>query len=170
MIITLTPDDIIKRCLWTSYRRFVKNNEGIHLRDLPEVEIEEIVKENKLISLSEDDAYAIGLLKVIETDNLVHRFDKHMIDILNMKSTIFNGDVYISVRLIENELDGFKKRFPSYWKPATNYQTALSNLNEYLRKIEENLPSIQIFEFKVKDKTIRYFQSKDIKKLIEKST
>lgn len=164
MIITLTPDDIIKRCLWSAYKKFSLIREG-----LSESDIEEVVKENKPISLSEEDAYVIGLLRVIETDNLVHRFDSHMIDILKIKSTIFNNEVYISVRLIEAEIDGFRKRFPSYWKPATNYVTAMSDLNDYLKKIEDVLPSLTIYEFKVKDKIVKYFLSKDVKKLIEKA-
>lgn len=162
MNILITPDDIIKRCLWSSYKRF-------SLREFSEAEIENIVKENKPISLSEEDAYVIGLLKIIETDNLIHRFDSHMLhNILQIKSTIFNGDVYISVRLIENEIDGFRKRFPSYWNPASNYQTALQDLYDYLDKLEKSLSVFSIFEFKVKDKMVKYFQSKDIKKLIEK--
>lgn len=164
MIITLTPDDIIKRCLWRSYRRFA-------LRGTSEAQIEEIVKENKPISMDEEMAYVIGLLKVIETDNLKHRFDSHMMDILRIKSTIQENEVYISVRVIEMELDGFKKRFPSYWSPSNNYQDALIELNAYIEYIQEKLPNIEVHEFKAKnqDRFVKYFSSKDIKKLIEKT-
>jgi len=164
MIITLTPDDIIKRCLWRAYRRFA-------LRGIPEAEIEEIVKDNKPISMDEEMAYVIGLLKVIETDNLKHRFDAHMMDILRIKSTIQENEVYISVRVIEMELDGFKKRFPAYWTPGTNYEKALAELNVYIENIQEKIPEIEIYEFKAKaqDRMVKYFSSKEIKKLIEKS-
>jgi len=151
MIITLTPDDIIKRCLWRAYRRFT-------LRGIPEAEIEKIVKENKPISMDEDMAYVIGLLKVIETDNLKHRFDSHMMDILRIKSTIQENEVYISVRVIGMELDGFKKRFPAYWKPNTNYESALVDLNEYIEKIQEKITEVEIHEFKAKaqDRMVKY--------------
>ncbi len=165
MIITLTPDDIIKRCLWRAYRRFA-------LRGIPESKIIVIVKENKPISIDEEMAYVIGLLKVIETDNLKHRFDSHIMDILRIKSTIQQNEVYISVRVVEMELDGFKKRFPAYWEPTTNYETALVELNEYIQNIQAKLPEIEIHEFKVKMKDImvKYYSSKEIKKLIEKAT
>jgi len=164
MIITLTPDDIIKRCLWRAYRRFA-------LRGIPEAEIEAIVKENKPISMDEEMAYVIGLLKVIETDNLKHRFDAHMMDILRIKSTIQQNEVYISVRVIEMELDGFKKRFPAYWAPTTNYETALEELNKYIENIQTKVPDVEIHEFKAKtqDRMVKYFSSKEIKKLIEKT-
>jgi len=163
MIITLTPDDIIKRCLWTSYRRF-------SLRGTPESEIEKIVKENKPISIDEEMAYVIGLLKVIETDNLIHRFDSHMMDVLRIKSTIQQNEVYISVRVIELELEGFKKRFPSYWEKNITYEKSLSDLIKYIEKIQEKIPELEIFEFKVKDRMVKYHSSKNIKKLIEKAT
>ena len=163
MIITITPDDIIRRCLWSSYRRFA-------LRGKSESEIEKIIKENKPISMDEEMGYVIGLLKVIETDNLVHRFDSHIIDMLKIKSTIQQNEVYISVRVIEMELDGFKKRFPQYWEPEMNYERSLKELKSYIDKIQEKLPDLKIYEFKVKDRMVKYYSSKDIKKLIEKTT
>lgn len=161
MIITITPDDIIKRCLWKAYKRFA-------LRNVTEDEIEKIVKENKPISLDEEMAYVIGLLKVIETDNLVHKFDTHIIDILRIKSTIQNNDVFISKRIIEMEIDNYIKRFPNYWKPDKNYDKSLSDLALYIDKIKENIVNVEISEFKVKDRIVKYYSSKSIKKLIEK--
>ena len=96
MILTISIDDIIRRCLWSDYKRFV-------LKDKNEQEIQTIVKENKPIIISENDAYAIGLLKVIETDNLVHRFTVHMKDMINIKSTIFDKNVYMSVKIVEKD-------------------------------------------------------------------
>jgi len=163
MIITLTPDDIIKRCLWRAYRRFA-------LRGVPESQIEEIVKENKPISMDEEMAYVIGLLKVIETDNLKHRFNTHIMDVLRIKSTIQQNEVYISVRVVEMELDSFKKRFPTYWESTTNYENALVELTEHIQKIQDRLPEVEIHEFKQKtqDRMIKYYSSKDIKKIVEK--
>ena len=162
-IITITPDDIIRRCLWASYRRF-------SLRGTPESKIEIIVKENKPISMDEELAYVIGLLKVIETDNLIHRFDSHMMEILRIKSTIQETEVYISMRVIDMELDNFKKRFPIYWQPDSNYETSLVELKEYITKIQAQIPGVEIQEFKVKDRMVKYFSSKSVKKLIEKTS
>lgn len=160
MILTITPEDLIKRCLWSDYKRFV-------LKDKSEQEIEHLIKENKPIVLSENDAYAIGLLKVIETDNLVHRFIVHMKEMINIKSTIFDKNVYISVKIVENELESFKKRFPEYWVADNIYQNAIEELNIYITQLQALIKTFEIFEFKVKEKKVRYFQSKDIKKMIE---
>ena len=160
MIITLTPDDLLRRCLWADYRKFA-------LRDKNEDEIEIIVKENKPISIAEDLGYVIGLLKVIETDNLVHRFGTHMDDVLKIKSTIHEKNVFVSVKIIENELSSFKKRFPIYWKPELNYEKAIKDLIVYIEKLEDEIKKFEIFEFKIKDKKIRYFQSREIKRLLD---
>jgi hypothetical protein len=160
MIISVTIEDIIKRCLFSDYKRFVLKNKS-------EQEIQIIVKENKPIVLSENEAYAIGLLKCIETDNLVHRFIVHMKEMINIKSTIFDKNVYISVKIIENELESFKKRFPEYWEADLAYAKGISDLNEFITKLQNLIKTFEIFEFKIKDKKVRYFQSKDIKKMIE---
>jgi hypothetical protein len=57
MQIIVTPNDIIQRCLWDKYKRFC-------LHDNNEEEIKNIVEANKPVSLSENDAYVIGLLKI----------------------------------------------------------------------------------------------------------
>lgn len=160
MNIVLCPDDILRRCLWSDYKRFV-------LKDKSEQEIKLLILENKPIALSENDAYAIGLLKVIETDNLVHRFTVHMKDMINIKSTIFDKNVYMSVKIVENELESFKKRFPEYWNADSDYEQAILDLNEHIVKLQALIKTFEIFEFKIKDKKVRYFQSKDIKKMIE---
>jgi len=160
MIITVTPEDLIRRCLWSDYKRFV-------LKDKSEQDIQSLIKENKPIVLTENDAYAIGLLKVIETDNLIHRFIVHMKEMINIKSNIFDKNVYMSVKIVENELESFKKRFPEYWTPDTVYQKSIEELNNYINNLQSQIKTFEIFEFKIKDKKVRYFQSKDIKKMID---
>ena len=160
MIISLNIEDIIRRCLWSDYKRFV-------LKDKSDQEIQLLVKENKPIVLSENDAYAIGLLRVIETDNLVHRFTVHMKEMINIKSTIFDKNVYMSVKIVENELESFKKRFPEYWVADTVYEKSIIAVIAHIVKLQELIKTFEIFEFKIKDKKVRYFSSKDIKKMIE---
>ena len=159
----MTPEDLLKRALWGDYKRFA-------LRDHNDDDLQKIVLENNPISISEETGYVIGLLKVIETDNLVHRFSTHISEVLKNKSTIFtsaSGDknVYISVKVVENELINFRKRFPEYWKG--DYENAIKKLNLHIDKIENSVKDFEIFEFKIKEKKVRYFQSKDIKKMIE---
>jgi hypothetical protein len=160
MIITVTPEDLIRRCLWSDYKRFV-------LKDKSEQEIQLIIKENKPIVLTENDGYAIGLLKVIETDNLIHRFKVHMKDMINIKSSIFDKNVYMSVKVVENELESFKKRFPESWVADSVYAQAILDLNVHINQLQALIKTFEIFEFRIKDKKVRYFQSKDIKKMIE---
>jgi len=160
MVISLNIEDLIRRCLWSDFKRFV-------LKDKSDQEIQLIVKENKQIVLTENDAYAIGLLKVIETDNLVHRFIVHMKEMINIKSTIFDKNVYMSVKIVENELESFKKRFPEYWVADAVYSKSIEELNIHITKLQALIKTFEIFEFKIKDKKVRYFQSKDIKKMIE---
>jgi len=160
MIITVCVEDLIRRCLWSDYKRFV-------LKDKSEQEIQILIKENKPIVLTENDAYAIGLLRVIETDNLIHRFTVHMKEMINIKSNIFDKNVFMSVKIVENELESFKKRFPVSWIPDSVYQKSIEELNNHINNLQAQIKNFEVFEFKIKDKKIRYFQSKDIKKMID---
>ena len=160
MIITLNVEDLIKRCLFSDYKRFV-------LKDKTEQEVQTLVKENKPIVLSENDAYAIGLLKIIETDNLIHRFIVHMKEMINIKSSIFDKNVYMSVRIVETELENFKKRFPEYWEADHIYEKSIDDLMLFINNLQEQIKTFEVYEFRVKDKKIRYFSSKDIKKMVE---
>ena len=89
MQIMVYPSDIIKRCLFNKYKKFV-------LKDMTNVQVDAWIEENKVEVLSENDAFVVGLLKVIETDNLIHRFNLEIIDFLKIKSTINDGRVLIN--------------------------------------------------------------------------
>ena len=90
-----------------------------------------------------------------------------MRDMIQMKSTIQDKNVYMSVKVVENELESFKKRFPVYWEADSVYEKSIKDLLEHIANLQEQIKGFQIFEFKIKDKTVRYFQSKDVKKMID---
>jgi len=89
MEITLQADELIKRCVWDNYVYYVVGSEK---------ESEKILKENQIIKLSERDALVIGLLKVIETDNLIHKFNTYVVEILSNKSIQSPQKEYLLIR------------------------------------------------------------------------
>jgi hypothetical protein len=83
MRILITPNDIIERALWYKYEKYI-------LEEKSQEEINKIVEENKEFELPERDALIIDLIKCIETDNLKHRLNQHILHILSVKSTEIN--------------------------------------------------------------------------------
>lgn len=159
MQIIVTPNDIIQRCLWDKYKKFC-----LHEKD--EKEIEKIVENNKPISLNENDAYVIGLLKVIDTDNFVHRFNEDIIDYLQIKSSIVNDDLYINKSSISKFINTYLDKFPVYYKPNMNYKNGIDDLINYVSAIQNNIEKIEAIPIKNKDKVFYYYMSKDVKKLL----
>lgn len=159
MQIIMTPNDIIERCLWDKYKRFV-------LYDLTEDEIKSLVEENLPVSLSENDAYAIGLLKVIETDNLIHRFNENILEVLQVKSNIINDELFINKASILKEITTYMNKFPEYFKANFNYKKAIEELKEHLIRIEQEVLLLEEKHVKQKDKMFIYLNSKDIKKCL----
>ena len=160
MQIIVTPNDIIQRCLWDKYKRFC-------LHDNNEEEIKNIVEANKPVSLSENDAYVIGLLKIIETDNLVHRFNDDVFDFLQIKSSIIKDDLYISKYAINKFVSSYYDKFPEYYKPNLSYKKGLDDLRAYIKVIEERIASLETITIKNRDKLFTYFMAKDIKKVLD---
>jgi hypothetical protein len=66
MKILVCPEDLIKRCVWDHYVYYVLGSDK---------EGERILKENNEFEIDERSAVVIGLLKVIETENLIHKFN-----------------------------------------------------------------------------------------------
>ena len=160
MQIIVTPNDIIQRCLWDKYKRFCLHNNN-------EEEIKSIVEANKPVSLNENDAYVIGLLKIIETDNLVHRFNDDVFDFLQIKSSIIKEDLYISKYAINKFVSSYYEKFPEYYKPNLSYQKGLDDLRVYIKVIEERINNLETTTIKNRDKLFTYFIAKDIKKVLD---
>lgn len=157
MIITITPNEIINRCLWSNYQRFVLERKG-----LKDDDIKTILEEDKSLVLSENDAYVIGLLKVVETTNFVHRFKQHINEVLEIRSTIesiksldkkkeevVEDFVVIKKSIVLEECFEFKNRFPSYYKGDRSFQENVKKLYEFINnKIKEinELESITVMK------------------------
>jgi hypothetical protein len=159
MQIIITPNDIIQRCLWDKYKKFI-------VYEKSEEDLKKIVEENKPFSLSEEDAYVIGLLKIIETDNLVHRFNETVLDILQIKSNVINDELYINKTTITKEVSAYTSKFPEYYKPPFNYRQAIDELKTYVETVDKEIGGLEIINVKNKDKIFAYFRSKDIRKCL----
>ena len=159
MQIILTPSDVILRCLWDKYKKFCLYNKS-------EDDIKKIIDENKPFNLNEEDAYTIGLLKIIETDNLIHRFNENIMDSLQIKSNIIKDELYINKTTINKEISTYLEKFPDYYKAPFNYKQSIHELKTYIQSIENKINLIEIFNVKQKDKIFIYYKSKDIRKCL----
>lgn len=141
MKITLTPTDLIERCVWSKYEYFI-------LKDMSLEEKKLLVAENKEFEIDEKSAYLIGLLKTLYTDNLVHRFNEHMIESLTIKSFAINDKKAMVTRdSIYQEIYGFQKRFPAYYKPNADIESSLKELKDYCQNIVDLVSKLPITLF-----------------------
>jgi hypothetical protein len=158
MKIVLQAEDIIKRCLWDSYVYYVVGSEK---------EAEKILKENKEIEISERDALVIGLLKVIETDNLIHKFNTYVMEILTNKSIKEKDLLLVRKKAFDLAVDKFVDKFPDYWEPNKLYSKSLSELVEYISQIKLEIEKLDIHKIVDKNVTYEFYNSNNIKKLLK---
>ena len=160
MQILVTPSDIIKRCLWLEYKRFC-------LKEKKEEELKNLVLDDKPIMLKEDDAYVIGLLKVVETPNLVHRFKDHTEEFLKIRSTIMNNKLYIRSSDILKDILGFKECFPEYFNPSFEYKKGIDDLRNFIDKFYPEVEKLPITKIANKEgKLIDHYPSNSVRNLL----
>lgn len=164
MRIFITPIDIIERCLWCNYKRFI-------LKEKDETILKDIIEKNEEREINENDAYVIGLLKYIKTENLVHRFKLEIEEMVKIKSTIIKMEtknmVMVNKNIIIKDIIEFRDRFPNYDTMESSYKKAVDELLSFIEKILNDISIIQSHELTIKDKKYTYIQSNDINKLIK---
>ena len=163
MKILITPHDIIERALWHKYQYLILDGKT-------QDEIDTVVKENIEFEITERDALVINLVKCIETDNLKHRLNQHLIHTLSVKSTeIANGakqTLCIRKNAINDELVTFLKNFPNSWDPKLNYLNGHKELKEYIEGLHEKLEKLAIIIGIINKNEIDYVQVTHVKKML----
>lgn len=157
MRIQIFPEDLVKRCLWDSYTYYVVGSEK-------EAELQ--LLENKEFELSERDAIVIGLLKIMETDNLIHRFNDYLIHFLTVRSIKEKDEVLIKKKSLDMAISKFLNKFPEYWKPPLNYSRSIDDLKVYIDDIKLKIEKLEIIKMTVQNFNYEFYVSNNIKKLL----
>jgi hypothetical protein len=157
MRIILCAEDIIKRCVWDHYVYYVLGSDK---------EGEKILKENKEFEITEKDALVIGLLKTIETENLIHKFNTYIVDLLSNKSINNNQQTLLRKRTLETSVDKFLDKFPDYWTPDLVFKKSLIDLVDYIDIFKKNIEKLDIIKVTDQMGTYDFFVSNNVKKLL----
>lgn len=158
MKISIFPEEIIKRCLWDTYVYYIVGSEK---------ESEKILKENLEIELSERDALVMGLLKVVETTNLIHRFNTHVTEFLTNKSIKDKDGLLVRKRTLDLSVDKFLDKFPDYWEPNSAWVNSLKELVVYIDEIKISIEKLEITQIEDKNVIYEFYNSNQVKKLLK---
>lgn len=157
MKILIYPEDIVKRCLWDTFTYYIVGSEK---------EAEKILKENKEFEISERDAIVIGLLKVMETDNLIHRFNDYLIHFLTVRSLKEKDNFLIKKKSVETAIDKFMDKFPQYWESSIVYKQSLKDLIQYTDDLKEKISKLDILKMTVQNVSYEFYNTSAVKKLL----
>lgn len=154
MKITIGVDEIIKLGLWDTYTYYIVGSEK---------EAERILKEGNDIEISERDGLVMGLLKVIETTNLVHKFNTYIVEFLTNKSIKNDDMLLVRKKTFDIAVDKFLDKFPDYWEPNSAWVKFLNELVEYINGYRIEVEKLEVFE--VED--AEFYSSNTIRKLLK---
>lgn len=158
MKISLLPEEIVKRGLWDSYVYYIVKSEK---------EAERILKENSEIEISETDGLVMGLLKIIETTNLVHKFNVYVVEYLTNKSIKSEDSLLVRKRTFDQAIDKFLDKFPDYWEPNSAWAKSLKELVEYINDYKIKLEDLEVFEIEDKNVIYEFYNTNAVKKLLK---
>ena len=158
MKIKIYPEDIVRMCLWDHYVYYIIGSEK---------EAEKLLKENEEMELSERDALVIGLLKVIETDNLIHKFNTYVMEFLTNKSIKEKEYLLVRKKTFDLALDKFVDKFPDHWEPNSYWSRSLKELVEYVEAKKILIEKLEIHKIVDKNVTYEFYNSNNVKKLLK---
>ena len=159
MNIKIYTEDIVKRCLWDHYVYYILGGS--------DKEAQRILSENEEIEVSEKDALVIGLLKVIETDNLIHKFNGYVMELLTNKSLKEKELLLVRKKALDASLDKFVDKFPDYWEPNSGYRNGLLELVEYVENIKKDVEKLEVHKIVDKNVTYEFYNSNNVRKLLK---
>jgi hypothetical protein len=158
MEISIFPEELVKRCVWDNYTYYILGSEK---------EAEKILKENQKMSITERDALIIGLLKVIETDNLIHKFNTYVVEILTNKSIKEKDLLLMRKKTFDTAIDKFLDKFPDYWEPNVLWSKSLRDLVDSINEMKTGLEKIEIHKIVDKNVTYEFYNSNNVRKLLK---
>lgn len=158
MKINLCPSEIVKMCLWDNYVYYIVGSEK---------EAEKILRENKEMEISERDALVVGILKVIETPNLIHKFNTYIVEFLTNKSIKDKDHLLVRKKTFDVAIDKFIDKFPDYWTKNSAWEKSLKELIEYVNGIKVLVDKLEIHEIIDKNITYEFYNSNAIRKLLK---
>jgi hypothetical protein len=168
MKIIVKPSDLIGRLVWDMYEYHV-------LQDLSKKQINELIEKNEEFELSEKDAFVIGLLNTIFTDELIYKYTQYLrqiLDIKNFSNLEHDKDgspthrSYVTKQMLLTYSDNFFKKIPTDYilvgEPKFNIQ--LKQLTEIHEIFKNEIEQLEVSIVK-KWECVKYGQ---VKKIINK--
>lgn len=158
MRILVKPEELVRLCLWDNYTYYILGSEK---------DAEKILSENSEFEISDKDALVIGLIKILETSNLIHKFNAFIMDFLTNKSVSYNDQVLIKKKILEAVIDKFLDKFPDYWTPDIEYKNSLTDLIKYIGNFKTNIEKLPNIKITDQFGTYDSYTSQGVKKLLK---
>jgi len=141
MTINIKPSHLIERFLWDDYEKYC-------LEGVSTSEVAQIIKKDQEFQISEQDAFVIGLLCTIYTNEVGYKFKLFLKAILENKSFNIDSKYFINRELLIDETKKFEKKIPKDWKSNDPiFNKGLKELPKIMLEFEQNLhklPTVSI--------------------------
>lgn len=158
MKITLCAEDMVKRCVWDNYVYYILGSDK---------EGQKLLEKNEEFEISERDALVIGLLRVVETDNLIHKFNTYIAELLANKTKKEEDLLLINKKSLDSAIDKYLNKFPDYWEPSKRWVSSLKELVDYIDNMKSELDKLEVHKIVDRNITFELYPANPVKKLLK---
>jgi hypothetical protein len=158
MQIKVTPEKLIKLCVWDNYIYYILGSDK---------EGQKLLENNEEFEISERDALVIGLLKIIETENLIHKFNTHIAEFLANKTKKEEDLLLVNKKSLDTTIDKFLNKFPDYWEPSAMWAVSLKELVDYIDNMKSELEKLDIHKIVDRNITFELYPANSVRKLLK---
>jgi hypothetical protein len=89
-----------------------------------------------------------------------------MVHFLTIKSVKINDDILIKRKSAREAIDKFLDKFPDYWTPPKNYESALVDLVDYTNGIRDRMDTLDVVKANLLNVNYEFYVSSAVKKLL----
>lgn len=134
MRILLTPEDILHLGCWDNYCNFILRSK----------DPAKVLSDNEEFEIPETDALVIGILNVVPTPHLIHRFNNYTMDILMNKSITNKSLPFIQKKTLTTSIEKFFLKYPEYWKSEGEYTEGLKQVKAYVAELLGEIDALPV--------------------------
>ena len=135
MRIITKPSELVEMCVWDDYTYYCldKSKDPV-----------ELLKNDEEFEINQEDALVCGILKIIETNNIPHKFNEYVNHFLSVRSTKVENSFMIRKSILLNHVEKFKKKFPPEYEPSIMFKQPISETLTYCDEILSKLEELDI--------------------------
>jgi ribosomal protein L19 len=161
MKLTITPSELVEMCVWDDYSYYCLDKKVDPLA---------LLEANEEFTIEQNDALVCGILKIIENNNIPHKFNEYVGHFLSVRSSKVEKSFMIRKSILLSHIEKFSKKFPPEFKPSIIYKKPIESALRYAAEVFNNIDNLKVTKVTDNMGTHEFILSSAVKKQLNRHT